>query len=280
LTNNKEIYNWILINIYYVFPPFVLKIYYIVLYMSCSVDTPFNAYGQLKSTERVPTCRDTLWCGRHNRRGCGCDGGENWDNRRDWDDGRQDWVDDHKDDSKFLRERVETLERKVCELERRCHPRGQNGCGGREYSKGFAEFYASMPGDNSSTIAVGAPVTFPQNGSNSGIVVRDTAGVSTTSFVLREPGTYRVTFNASVTEAGQLLLGLDSGSGVMELLYSIFGRATGTSQIVGDALVTTTTRDSKLSVRNPLGNSTALTLTTNAGGTRASVATLIIEKLC
>jgi len=46
------------------------------------------------------------------------------------------------------------------------------------------------------------------------------------------------------------------------------GRATGTSQIIGMALVTTTSVNSILTVRNPAGNAAALGITPLAGGTR------------
>ena len=40
---------------------------------------------------------------------------------------------------------------------------------------------------------------------------------------------YQVLFQVSVTEAGQLILTLDSGAGSVELDYTVVGRATGTS---------------------------------------------------
>ena len=43
-----------------------------------------------------------------------------------------------------------------------------------------------------------------------------------------------------------------------DLEYTVVGRATGASQIVGMAIVTTTVINSVLTVRNPAGNSTAL----------------------
>ena len=55
----------------------------------------------------------------------------------------------------------------------------------------------------------------------------------------------------------QLLLTLNG----QDLDYTVAGRATGTSQIVGMAIITTTVENSVLSVRNPAGNATALTIT-------------------
>jgi hypothetical protein len=135
----------------------------------------------------------------------------------------------------------------------------------------FAEFFALMPADNASTVAVGAAVDFPQDGPTSGDITRASAD----TFLLAEVGTYRVDFSVSVSEAGQLGLSLNG----TELDYTIFGRATGTSPIAGEALVTTTTPNSTISVVNPTGNSTALTITPLAGGTRPVAASLVIQQL-
>ncbi len=138
---------------------------------------------------------------------------------------------------------------------------------------GFAEFYALMPGDNSATVAPGTAVSFPQSGPNdgSGTIVR--TGPST--FKLVTVGTYEVTFQVSVVEAGQLGLVLNNTL----LPYSIVGRATGTSQLVGETLVTTTAANSTLEVQNPAGNATALTITPLAGGTQPVGASLVIKRL-
>lgn len=61
--------------------------------------------------------------------------------------------------------------------------------------------------------------------------------------------------------------------------YTVVGRATGTSQIVGMAYVTTTSTDSVLSINNPTGESTALTITPVAGGTDPVSAHLVITRV-
>ncbi|GCF10882.1 hypothetical protein KDI_44460 [Dictyobacter arantiisoli] len=129
-----------------------------------------------------------------------------------------------------------------------------------------------MPPDNAATVAAGADVRFPQDGPTSGIFIART-GPST--FNLAVPGTYQVLFQVSVTEPGQLVVTLNN----TELAYTVVGRATGTSQIVGLALVTTATPNSVLTVRNPSTNSTALTITPLAGGTRPVSAHLVITRL-
>jgi hypothetical protein len=135
-----------------------------------------------------------------------------------------------------------------------------------------------MPPDNTATVGSGIPVQFPQNGPTAGVITRR-GGPSSPEFVLPSTGTYRVAFSVSVDEAGQLVLALDSGGGMVELAYTVYGRATGTSQISGEALVTTAVANSALELRNPTGNTTALTVTPKAGGTHAAVASIVIQQL-
>ncbi len=130
-----------------------------------------------------------------------------------------------------------------------------------------------MPPDNAATVAPGTDVSFPQDGPNSG-----SGGITRTgpsSFNLSEIGIYQVLFQVSVDEAGQLILTLDGA----DLAYTVVGRATGTSQIIGLALVETTSINAILTVRNPAGNAAALTITPLAGGTRPVSAHLVITRL-
>ena len=129
-----------------------------------------------------------------------------------------------------------------------------------------------MPADNALTVAVGADLQFPQDGPTSATTItRSTAS----SFNLANIGVYEVSFQVSVTEAGQFILTLNGA----DLAYTVVGRATGTSQIVGTALVQTTVINSILTVRNPAGNATALTITPLAGGTRPVSAHLVIKQV-
>lgn len=122
------------------------------------------------------------------------------------------------------------------------------------------------------TVAPGTDVSFPQDGPNSGSgIVRS----GPDSFNLTLIGSYQVLFEVSITEAGQLLLTLNG----TDLEYTVVGRATGASQIVGMAIVTTTVINSLLTVRNPAGNAAALTITPLAGGTRPVSAHLVITQL-
>lgn len=129
-----------------------------------------------------------------------------------------------------------------------------------------------MPPDNSATVAPGTDVSFPQDGPNSGSAI---SRVNASSFNLEEIGTYQALFQVGVSEAGQLILTLNGA----DLEYTVVGRATGTSQIVGIAIVSTSSINSVLTVRNPAGNAAALTITPLAGGTRPVSAHLVITKI-
>lgn len=137
---------------------------------------------------------------------------------------------------------------------------------------GFADFYALMPPDNAASVAPGTDVSFPQDGPTSGV---DIVRTGPSSFSLTEIGTYQVFFQVAVDEAGQLILTLNGA----DLAYTVVGRATGASEIVGMAIVTTTVINSILTVRNPAGNAAALTITPLAGGTRPVSVHLVITRL-
>ena len=155
-------------------------------------------------------------------------------------------------------------------------PAGETGPAGPQGPAGgvlsYADFYALMPPDNSATVAPGTDVSFPQDGPNSGSGI---ARSGPSAFTLAEIGSYQVLFQVSVTEAGQLILTLNGE----DLPYTVAGRATGVSQIVGMAIVETTVTDSVLTVRNPEGTAAALTITPLAGGTRPVSAHLVITQI-
>jgi hypothetical protein len=127
-----------------------------------------------------------------------------------------------------------------------------------------------MPPDNAATVAAGAAVEFPQDGSAVGIV-----RANATEIILPAIGTYEVFWQVSVSEPGQLVLGLDG----IELPQTAVGRATGTSQITGSTFITTTVPNSLLTVRNPAANATALTITPLAGGNISVSAVLTIKQV-
>ncbi len=148
-------------------------------------------------------------------------------------------------------------------------PAGPTGANG---NIAFADFYALMPPDNAATVAPGTNVEFPQIGPTSSTTISQ---LGASNFLLAAIGTYQVLFQVSVDEPGQLMLALNG----VPLAYTVVGRATGTSQIVGMSLVTTSTTNSTLNVQNPVGNSTALTITPLAGGTQSVAAHLVITQI-
>ena len=152
-------------------------------------------------------------------------------------------------------------------------PQGETGPSGPAGGLlGYADFYALMPGDNAAPVAAGADVAFPQDGPNSETgITRLTAD----SFNLTDIGTYQILFQVSVTEAGQLMLTLDG----TPLPYTVVGRATGASQIVGMAIVQTTLENSVITVRNPAESAAALTITPVAGGALPVSAHLVITQI-
>ena len=155
-------------------------------------------------------------------------------------------------------------------------PAGETGPVGPQGPAGgvlnYADFFALMPPDNAATVAPGTDVSFPQDGPNSGSGI---ARSGPDSFNLAEIGTYQVLFQVSVTEPGQLILTLNGE----DLAYTVAGRATGSTQIVGMAIVETTVINSVLTVRNPEGTAAALTITPLAGGTRPVSAHLVITQI-
>jgi hypothetical protein len=150
-------------------------------------------------------------------------------------------------------------------------PTGPPGPIGPDGTSNFAEFDALMPPDNAATIPAGGPISFPEDGPTSGSIGR----LDTSTFVLPAIGTYQVSYQVSILESGQLELDLDG----LPLTTSVVGRATGTTQLVSDSLVTTTVADETLQVINPPGASSALTVGPHAGGTAPVGASLVIEQL-
>lgn len=136
---------------------------------------------------------------------------------------------------------------------------------------GFADFYATMPTDNPTPIPAGGDIEFPNTGETSGTIT----AASTSSFILPTAGTYLINYNVPVTEAGQLELTLNG----TPIANSISGRTQTNTQISGNTIVTTTTPNSVLTLRNPANNATSLTITPNAGGTNPSTAHLSIVQL-
>lgn len=149
--------------------------------------------------------------------------------------------------------------------------KGDKGDPGQNAILNYSDFYALMPSDNTSTIAAGTSVSFPQDGPTNNIITR----INTTQFNLKNIGIYEIIFQVSISEAGQLIIVLNS----VELPYTVVGRATGTSQIVGMCLIDVSLINSVLSIDNPIGNASALTITPLAGGFKPVSAHLLIKQI-
>ena len=132
------------------------------------------------------------------------------------------------------------------------------------------DFFALMGPDNSTPILGGQAVSFPRIGSTNGAIVP----LGPTTFSLPTVGTYLVQFQVDVTAAAQLQLSLNT----VPLPETVVGRATGTTQIIGVSLVTTTSAGSILQVINPPTNP-GLTLPPNDGGTHPISAHLVIIRI-
>jgi len=115
----------------------------------------------------------------------------------------------------------------------------------------FSDFFALAPPDNSAPILAGQAVAFPHVGSTTGAIV----ATGPTTFLLPTIGTYLVQFQVDVVEPAQLQLSLNT----VPQPSTVVGRSTGTTQIIGVSLVTTTTSNSILQVINPIANN-SLTL--------------------
>ncbi len=133
----------------------------------------------------------------------------------------------------------------------------------------FADFYALSPPDNAFVVFPGSAISFPQ----SAVASVGIQSFNGNAFVLVEPGIYQVSFQVSVIEAGQLALTRDGA----ELPYTVVGRATGASQIVGMSLVESF-GNSILQLINPNLNY-PLTITPLAGGQNPVSAHLVITRL-
>jgi hypothetical protein len=129
-----------------------------------------------------------------------------------------------------------------------------------------------MPGDNAATVAAGTDVDFPQNGPAT--IGTNITRLSNSTFNLADVGIYLVSFHVSVTEAGQLVITL---AGV-EQAYTVVGRATGTSLISETCLIETIIPNTSISIRNPAGEVSALTITPLAGGTNPVSAHITITR--
>jgi hypothetical protein len=151
-------------------------------------------------------------------------------------------------------------------------PAGAQGLAGRVISAG--DFY--------SLISVATPVL------GGGEVIFSTdafipfGGISRASpsqFNLADIGTYKVIFQATVTDLNaQMVVALFQTGVWNELNYTVVGRGAANNQIFGCCYITTTALNTLLAIRNPTGNAT-FTLLQNAGGTKSVSTHLLIMRV-
>jgi hypothetical protein len=134
----------------------------------------------------------------------------------------------------------------------------------------YAYFYQLSPPDNAATVAAGSGVAFPRTGAIAGGIL----AINTTQFEVTTTGTYEITWQVPCTQSGQLVLTVNG----VEQSQTVVGRASGTSQIVGDAILPLAA-GSVISVQNPAEGLVALTITPNAGGNLPATASLVIKRL-
>jgi hypothetical protein len=133
--------------------------------------------------------------------------------------------------------------------------------------------------DYAATIAVKTSagtgrVPFPRNGPTFGI-----SRVDASSFTLPNISTYEIIFKVHTTEPGQLQLEVD-GTDLPETVAADQNPTSGGHVIIGNAFVTTTGINTVLAVVNPVGNSTALTVTPADGAsTHANAQTITIKQI-
>lgn len=146
---------------------------------------------------------------------------------------------------------------------------------------GASDYVATIP---VSTGVIDQGIPFPRIGANVGGLSQPTPRKD--SVLIPVIGTYKVAFNISnVVEAGQLNIEQSTDAGASWTPFAptndstLFGRATGTSQIVGVAYVVTTVANQLIRIANATGNATALTIASGGSGTHAISAHVFIEKI-
>ena len=128
-------------------------------------------------------------------------------------------------------------------------PQGPQGEQGEQGEPGgvlsYADFYA-IDGETSAfkNLQPGEDFAFPEDGANSGSGI---SRISDTSFNLAKAGSYQVMFHVTAVQIKKLGVTLN---GTMQD-YTISGRPSGASEIVGMTIVTTTQDDTVLTLRYP-----------------------------
>jgi hypothetical protein len=140
----------------------------------------------------------------------------------------------------------------------------------------YVDYYALMMSDNPMPISPGSAIEFPHDGPTNGIIKR----LSTSQFLLQNVGTYLINWQICTLQPAQLVLALNNGCGVVELLNTVVGTTSTESQIVGSRIINTSVQNTILSVLNPSNSVNPITLSVMTGGTNPVSASINIIQLC
>jgi hypothetical protein len=156
---------------------------------------------------------------------------------------------------------------------------GATGAAGAGLALNAAMFFGTTAGtgsdenDYTGTVAVGAAVPFPQNGPSAGVT--SVARASGTQFILGATGVYEVSWAVAFLEESQLQVALN-GTGVFSTT-TLSGAGT---QINSNTVLISATAGDVLTIINPPGNATALTVQTADGSmTHAQAPSLVIRRI-
>ena len=160
-------------------------------------------------------------------------------------------------------------------------PTGPTGAAGSSggLAQNAAMFFGTTSGtgspenDYAATVAVGAAVPFPQNGpATAGAPVARASG---TQFTLANTGIYEVSWQVAFNEASQLQVAI-GGTGVFSTT-TLSGAGT---QINSNTVLISATAGNVLTIINPPGNATALTVQPADGSlTHAQAPSLVIKQI-
>jgi hypothetical protein len=139
----------------------------------------------------------------------------------------------------------------------------------------FADFFQSNPSTGGQQVFPDSAVDFPTSGSTT----PDLTLINESEVNIANVGTYQVMFQVPVTGTAQLVLGLDTGSGPVEQSSTVVGSSATSAQIVGMSIVTTTSANTLLTVRNPAAATKAIRLANNLGGSEPVSAHLVITRI-
>jgi hypothetical protein len=151
-------------------------------------------------------------------------------------------------------------------------PQGPQGPQGNDGNAlGYASFNNVLAANATVTLAPGTSLDIPNDGTNSGIVVR----VNANTFDIPNTGTYYIQYLVN-NVTGQLVLSTTDTTGTNDLLYTV-GYSTG-AVLNNATIINIVNPNTTITIRNPAVNANPTTITVPADAV-ASVSELVIFKL-